>query len=73
MPASGLEVPSHAVARNPLPFQARDQIAGNLVQVPQQERERVARRLLHREHLDQTVSDERGDPGGIRWTQSETK
>ena len=42
MPPSGLEVPPHAVARNPLPFQSRDQIAWNFVEVPQKESERVA-------------------------------
>src|SRR5688572_10014641 len=62
MPPSGLEVPPHAVARNPLPFQARDQIAWNLIEVPQKESERVARRLLHREHLNETVPDEQVIP-----------
>ena len=58
VPAAALDVPTHAVARDPLPFEAGDELAGNLVQVLQQERERLARRLLHREHLDDAVADQ---------------
>ena len=54
---TALEVAAHPVAGNALPFEARDQLAGDLVQVLQQERERLARRLLHRQHLDEAVTD----------------
>ena len=58
MPAAALDIPTHAVARDPLPFEAGDELAGNLVQVLHQKRERLARRLLRREHLDDAVADQ---------------
>ena len=58
MPAAALDIPTHAVARDPLPFEAGDELAGNFVQVLHQKRERLARRLLRREHLDDAVADQ---------------
>ena len=58
VPAAALDIATHPVARDPLPFEAGDELAGNLVQVLQQKRERLARRLLHRQHLDDAVADQ---------------
>ncbi len=58
VPAAALDVPPHPVAGNALPFEAGNELAGDLIQVLQQERERLARRLLHRQHLDDTVTDQ---------------
>ena len=58
VPAAALDIPTHPVARDPLPFEAGDELAGNLVQVLHQKRERLARRLLRREHLDDAVADQ---------------
>ena len=70
VPAAALDISTHPVARNSLPFEAGDELARNLVQVLQQERERLARRLLHREHLDDAVADQQvvsvAVDGGIR-------
>ena len=58
VPAAALDVSPHPVARDALPFEAGDELAGNLVEVLQEERERLARRLLHRQHLDRAVADQ---------------
>ena len=70
VPAAALDIPPHPVAGDALPLEAGDELAGDLVQVLQQERERLARRLLHREHLDDAVADQEvvavAVDGGIR-------
>ena len=56
--AACLQIAAHPIAREPLPFQAGDELASDGMQVAQEVRERLAGRLLHREHLQALVSDE---------------
>ena len=58
VPAAALDIPPHPIAGDALPLEAGDELAGDLVQVLQQKRERLARRLLHRQHLDDAVADQ---------------
>ena len=62
MPAPALQLPADPVAAKALPLQARDELAGNFVQVPQQEREGLAWRLLHRQHPHLAITDEQMVP-----------
>jgi hypothetical protein len=52
-----LKVTAHLVARDALPFQARDELAGNRVKISEDVGECLCRRLLHREHLDVPSAD----------------
>src|SRR4051794_19809778 len=58
VPAAALNITTHPVAWDPLPFETRDELAGNFVQVLHQECEGLAWRLLRREHLDDVVADQ---------------
>lgn len=62
MPASALQLSANPVAPKALPLQARDELAGNFVQVPQEECEGLAWRLLHRQHPDLAIADEQVVP-----------
>ena len=62
MPASALQLSADPVAPKALPLQARDELAGNLVQVPQEECEGLAWRLLHRQHPHLAIADQQMVP-----------
>src|SRR4030095_3772575 len=69
MPPTALDISPHAVARDPLPLETRDELSRSLVQVLHQEREGLARRLFRREDLDDAITDQQMVPvavdGGI--------
>ena len=52
-----LEITAHPIARDALPFQTGDELAGDGVEVGQQMRKRVTRRLLHRQDFHELVAD----------------
>ena len=55
--ASRLEIAAHPIARDALPFQTGDELAGYGVKVGQQMGKRVTRRPLHRQHVHELVAD----------------
>ena len=57
MPATCLEIAPHAIVPKALPLEARDELARHGVEVFEHVRERRARWLLHREHLDARFAD----------------
>ena len=57
VPATRLQVPPHFVAGDALPFETRDEFAGNRMEIPEEVGERLRRRLFHREHLDVPTTD----------------
>src|SRR5688572_17549608 len=58
MPAAALDLAAGPVTRNALPFKARNKFTGDFVQILQQKCVPLAWRLLHRENLHRTVSDD---------------
>jgi hypothetical protein len=65
VPPPALNIAPHAIARDPLPFQACDEFAGNLVQVLHQESEGLTRRFLGRQHLDDAIADQEMVPVAV--------
>ena len=57
VPAPGLQIAAHPIIGDALPFQAGDELAGHRVEVREQVGKRLARRLLHRQHLDELATD----------------
>ena len=57
VPTACLQLAPHPVAREPLPLQARDQFSRDRVEVAEEERERLARRFLRGQHLDEAMAD----------------
>ena len=55
--APGLDVAAHAVVCDSLPLETGDELARHSEQVAEQMRERLARCLLHRQHLDSAATD----------------
>jgi hypothetical protein len=51
-----MQIASHPIARNPLPLETGDQLARDLEQVFEHEAERLTRRLLHRQGLDEPIA-----------------
>src|SRR5580765_6023506 len=55
--ATRLQLPPHFVAGDALPFETRDEFAGNRMEIPEEVGERLCRGLFHREHLDVPTTD----------------
>ena len=54
-----LDIASHPVTGDPLPFETCDELARHRVQIRQHVRERLRRGLLHRKELDPVTADEK--------------
>src|SRR5439155_8351277 len=67
VPAPGLEIATHSVAWNALPFQTRDELARYRVEIFQEMRERRARRFLHRQDLHMGRVDVQVGPMAFDW------